>query len=529
LARTQIYSRQLALVLALPAILAAATFLRFYDLRDNPGWYSDEGSDINIAANLLAGRLQYFAIGESPMIAARPLLFHAILAGGFALLGEDIWTIRALTAACGVLSTVLLFVLARRLAGTETALLASALFAIYPSAILYSRFGFTYNLLTPLFLLFCYCLHRYAEHLRARWLISAALISGLAMITNPLALVLPVILLLVILICHRQHWPWLLVAASLPIVYGGVMMILSREAFLFDLSYTFSRFNVSLPLQLVDVIFHYQRLWYWDPWTLAGAIGLFMIPRRRARALALAFFFITLFSVARVATLDSLGFYRLIPLFPFVALGIAVLLVRGLPVVLRLVIGDVQTLFLRLGWHAGVKLDGRLHQRALGLSVSLILFFTLLSPFLATMVLDVYWAATRFPSGFSWAVAQEPSDAQQAIDYVNSHTMPTDVVLASPYVAWALDGSAADFQQALAYQGIATAHLPGNIPRERFLFDCSLSNARYVVLDELWRTWASEAMPEVKDMVSIVETWPLEMRFGEFEIYRNPASASERG
>ena len=50
-----------------------------------------------------------------------------------------------------------------------------------------------------------------------------------------------------------------------------------------------------------------------------------------------------------------------------------------------------------------------------------------------------------------------------------------------------------------------------------------LENATYVILDPLWRGWASAQMPQVAEMVRDVEKeWVLEARLGEFDIYRRP-------
>ena len=76
------------------AILIVAALARFYLLRTTPGWYADEGSDIEIAGHLLAGDQRYFAIGQSTLVAGRLPFFHLILAGLFSVLGRDIWVLR---------------------------------------------------------------------------------------------------------------------------------------------------------------------------------------------------------------------------------------------------------------------------------------------------------------------------------------------------------------------------------------------------------------------------------------------------
>jgi hypothetical protein len=52
------------------------------------------------------------------------------------------------------------------------------------------------------------------------------------------------------------------------------------------------------------------------------------------------------------------------------------------------------------------------------------------------------------------------------------------------------------------------------VPKERSVFAYSYTNACYVVVDRLWRTWASDTMPRVEQMVSVIETWPFELYLG---------------
>ena len=81
-----------------------------------------------------------------------------------------------------------------------------------------------------------------------------------------------------------------------------------------------------------------------------------------------------------------------------------------------------------------------------------------------------------------------------------------------------------------ATTGQATQHFPADIPFDRFRFDPRLENAAYVVLDPLWRGWASSVMPQVADMVrEVEEEWVLEERFGAFEVYRHPSGEGGRG
>ena len=121
---------------ALLLILSLAAYLRLANRADNPGWYSDEGTHIDIAMNLMEGRAQSLAITQSMLLVARPPLFHLLLAGLFRLWGAGIETLRAFTGGLGVASVALLYWVMRKAQGAGPALLSAVMLAIYPDAIL---------------------------------------------------------------------------------------------------------------------------------------------------------------------------------------------------------------------------------------------------------------------------------------------------------------------------------------------------------------------------------------------------------
>jgi hypothetical protein len=70
---------------ALCAILGLAAYLRLANLPDNPGWFTDEGTHLNIAQHLAQGEVRYFALNQSTLLAA----------GLLRLGGEPMMTLRA--------------------------------------------------------------------------------------------------------------------------------------------------------------------------------------------------------------------------------------------------------------------------------------------------------------------------------------------------------------------------------------------------------------------------------------------------
>src|SRR4051812_14185124 len=144
-------------------ILVLAGYLRLTNVAENPGWYTDETTHIDIANHRLLGQTQYMLIKDSTLMFGRLPLFHILLASYFQLSAnpDHMLALRAFTGLLGVLSVVLLYAAVRRSGGVALALLAAFVLAIYPQAVLYSRFGFSYNLLPPLILLAVLALDRY--------------------------------------------------------------------------------------------------------------------------------------------------------------------------------------------------------------------------------------------------------------------------------------------------------------------------------------------------------------------------------
>jgi len=170
--------------LALLPILLLGAYLRFHHLATVPFWYPDEGSNIAIAADLAHDGLGYLAFGRSSFINGHPHLFYLLLAGLFRWMGVEFVWARFLSATCGLLALLLVYILARSLLNPRVALLAALFYAIYPAAVVYSRMAFTYNFLAPLYLLGLYTLHRYLDSDRLTWLLLAALCAGLAPVTD---------------------------------------------------------------------------------------------------------------------------------------------------------------------------------------------------------------------------------------------------------------------------------------------------------------------------------------------------------
>lgn len=507
-------------VLLLILILALAAFLRFNNLRANPGWYSDEGAFINVAANLLDGRWQYFALQGSPLLVGRPPLFFAVLAGAFKLFGVDIVVLRGLTGLYGVLTVGLVYFVARDMWDSTMALLAAAFLAIYPGAVAYSRVGFTYNQVAPLFLLTFYAVWKYCDGQRMTWGLMAGAAAGLALATDYLGVVAVMVTGLAFFIRDRRmFWAALAPMLLVPVLAVIPLAFSAPRAFMQDVSYTFARVGPTPAMQLVNVVMLYSELLRREVWVTLGLIGLCLLPAQRGRGLALLMTCTTLLMFVRVFI--PLG-HHLIPILPFVALGVASLTKSGVPFVLQLVRDSLGCVHLRLARAGHGDTLNRLWAIGQPVVVSLLCILFVLSPFLGmlmTSLAEVSYGHVFAYQEDGFSVAAEVSAVAH---YLRAQSSPADVILASPQVAWALPAKAADFQQTLACSGRWAYGLP-SLGRERFAFDCSPSNARYVVLDDLWRGWGVRMMPDLGEVIGEVEKWPLVLSVGEFRVHRNPS------
>jgi 4-amino-4-deoxy-L-arabinose transferase-like glycosyltransferase len=429
-------------LLAVTSILLLAAYSRLANVAVNPAWYTDEGTHLDMARHLLQGRVQYLAINQSWLLFSRMPLFEILLSGAALSSGVSMHTLRTVTACLGVIAVAVLYVTAQRTTrDTRLALLAALLLAIYPPAVLYSRFGFSYNLLAPLVLIAFLGLVEFSAHRSTRWLAVSALSIGLGALSDLWMFVIVVPFTLIVLSRSWRDVVWSVPLALLPYgVYAAIMLLTVPQAFLFDLRFVLSRVNqLALDQQAAMLWQNITTLAAHDAWLIAGSIGLALLKPPRLRWIALAFFAIPIVLLGRTTALFSLSFYYLIPLLPFVALGVASLI-----------------------QYTAVWLAGRFELRvsrparaALGALIVVVVLFSV-----SQLVEQVRHGFHTDIDGF----LLDPIGVSVASAFVNRQTAPSDLVVASPTVAWMLQAQTADMQMPIAYRGRPTPHLPGSLP-----------------------------------------------------------------
>ncbi len=479
--------------LALLCVLLLAASLRLQYHTDNPMWYTDEATHLNIVHHLLQGQVQYLAIEDSVLLFARLPLFHLLLAVSSVLFGEGMGTLRGLTGMLGVLSVALLFVMTVHLSKRRSlAVFAALSLAIFPDAVLYSRFGFSYNLLTLFMMLLVWGMVVYTRTLSRAWLALGALALGLGLVTDLMmgTLILP--FLLVVGVTRWQDALRALPVILLPFaIYAAVMLLVAPSAFWFDLRYTLTRLNtLTIPEQVENVHRNYSILFNRSFWFALGFLGVFWITDRDYRWVVVLCLFFPLVALGRTVALFSLSFYYVIPLLPWVALGMGAALDGVWQTLGHKRILAVTGMALVVGIPLGDSVRHTLHQVQHR-------YVTDIDDFLIN-----------------------PDHAREVATFINAHTLEHDVVIASPGVGWLFHARTADFQMVIAYEGVEVVHLPGDIPISRFTFNPGYAQASFIVVDDLWRKWGIVHVPGLAALVQDVEThWSLVMQAGTIAVY----------
>jgi len=480
--------------------LLIASFVRLWNLEWNPAWYADEGTHIEIARHLMQGENYYLGITDSYLIAARLPLFEHLLALWFQFIGVSMLSLRILTALIGILSTALLYhVVASTSGNNRFALMTMGLFAIYPQAVIYSRFGFSYNLLTIFILIGLWTLNRYQQAPKFKYLIATCLIFGLGTISDFVAFsLLPPLLLLIIKI-RPKHIVIALIALGAPFtIYALLELHHHPDIFLYDLTYTLSRTGgISLSVQIENIIKNMQVLLTETWWIPVGVIGFIWIQPRHFRWTVALFTLTPVIVIGRTAALYNLSAYYMIPLLPFVAIGISAIINYGLPQVLR-------TLSLSV-----------VVSRRISIGLFIILFSV-----------SSWHITSDSQYGFKIGIEHfliNADEAYQIQSVLADYAKSEDVIISSPTFAWMVDANVTDYQLSSLSQQINGVFFPADLYPDRLAFEVDYVQADYAIIDTLWRDWGTVHMPTVANMLTAIQQWELILQTDTIQVYHNPS------
>jgi 4-amino-4-deoxy-L-arabinose transferase-like glycosyltransferase len=517
---------QVALAVAALGVLALNVALHTVRLAAAPGWDPQEGYNLDIAWNLLHGRLRLFALSSA--FGQHPPLFYLLLAALIHLFGYSMVTLRALVAIYALLTCVALMDLGRRALGVGPALWAGLVFAAAPTFLANTRWGYSYAQLMLVAVLCLWTLWRYLETGGGRWWVAAALLAGLGVLSDYEGVALIALVVAVVWSRERRLAPRAAaLAVALPLLGLLVGLIAAPGVFGADLLDTFRRASGGSPaLALVLALVNYYRFVTLDVWIALGVFGLFLVPERRARLLLWLYAGIMGAVVVWVREIGP-SLHTTVPLIPLLALGAGLAIHLGLRRLFAWVAGP--TTGPAAGGFAGWR-----GVRPRALLAALVLFVVIVSPLAVALAGDAAGLASTFPTRNEVAIATAPAEAQAAARFVLARARTGDLTLGSPQVVWLLDQPegatsaprpiyGADLLQTVAYQGRAAAFYPAGLPRARWAYDVSLIRARYVIVDDLIRQLATpDQVAGLIPVLATVRAWPVVYHHGEYTIYERP-------
>lgn len=184
------------LICALLFLVALSLFLRLYHI-DYMEFKHDEALNSFKAATLAKEGLIPLSSGASSTGITEPPIFMYLLAVPFLFTGSPVGA-AAYIALWNVAGIVLAFFFAKMYFGIRGAFMATALYAVNPWQVLFSRKIWTQNLLAPFVILFLFFLFLSLFKKRSKWIIIAGLVLGIVLqLHMSAAYALPVVAILV--------------------------------------------------------------------------------------------------------------------------------------------------------------------------------------------------------------------------------------------------------------------------------------------------------------------------------------------
>lgn len=266
---------------------------------------------------------------------------NGFLVGGWSILfGEDTFTkvelktIRLVPIILSMISSILVFLLGLKIYDYKTAIWALLIYTTTTIFVMNNRVVFAENLLTPLFLgaLYLFCI--YKKHITNAKAAIIGLICGLCVLTKELGIAV-FLSMLYLFIDERIRVKQILLLGSIFVFISGIYILYGfyydKELFLQIISMQSNRsigpqtltYILSTPI-IVNKIFY-------DGWYFFGFFSiLFSLHDYKKNKMiivpAAIYLFFLLFSLTRQG---EMGWY-IIPLFPFMALASAHVLVEGI-------------------------------------------------------------------------------------------------------------------------------------------------------------------------------------------------------
>jgi 4-amino-4-deoxy-L-arabinose transferase-like glycosyltransferase len=149
----------------------------------------------------------------------RTPVYPLFVACCYAMAGHQIAFAVAVQLLCSALTAAFLYSIGRRFFDATTAMTAAALLALDPLSVRYGVLLLSETVFTTLFTGLLFCTLAYLQEPRPRWLFASTLLSGLAILCRPIAILWPLALVPIFgLIARRQRSTYPLIHCALFLV-----------------------------------------------------------------------------------------------------------------------------------------------------------------------------------------------------------------------------------------------------------------------------------------------------------------------
>jgi 4-amino-4-deoxy-L-arabinose transferase-like glycosyltransferase len=503
---------RLIIAILILAACTAAVYFRFYNLRQTPGWYSDEGNPIDLAENWNQGKWKNYGVLGAPY-SQRPPMFMYVTAAAMRVFGVDIGVTRGVGTAASLICVLLVCWIAWKTLGVKEGIMTLWVAGVAPWIVIFGRFGLTYNLMAPFFIFSLITIYYYCQKPTMGWLIAAGVSAALASTTDYLGILCGVTVGLALLVKRPRAIGWFILAFLITIVAVLLPVILTNsQLFLSDTFRTFfDRGGVqSTPFSLISVLINYTELLRRESWILIGLCGLFLIKDGLLRNILLTSVGLTLLMVTRAYVPVGGGLHYLMHLFPIFGLGLAIFLLNAYDFLKGLLHREFSRLFAHIP---------RLTSPVSVFLTSIVVFTPLVWMFLSSFAMITYNVDYIFTGNDDLGLVNV-QHADQVRTFVSDNVNPGDLVLGSPALIWGLPTmNRADFMTALAWEG----HKPKNfieVTDDRFTHDVSLQKAKFVILDPLAEEFAVLVLPGMDAWLLEIHQWPVVFEAGDIKVYK---------
>ncbi|MBN1899761.1 hypothetical protein JW926_00380 [Candidatus Sumerlaeota bacterium] len=490
-------------------VLISSLFLRTRRILDSPGWFRDEGLYLEVAQQIGKAKLQMGAVNITFVGTnmTHPPFYFICANLFFKLARPDMYFFRLFNALLGVLACFTLFLLGVEagrfgkrnepapLSSEILGLLAAFFFSFHYDAVLYNRMGMPYNLYMLEAILVAFFILRYLRLRLFPWCLGACVVASISLLTVYYSVVFIPFILLAILYMKKLKHLWALACVPIPLLIFFAYLALGKTPGFRDDFLALK--NASRSGSLFVILLHYQDFFQTGVSYFIGLAGLLFLRRKNAAGfLFLLYLFIIHIVLRKEDTIIRFIHYPVIPILPFVALGVAAIVLWAWNGVRRFSPAFLLLIPAILGAWFGFRQTKE----------------------------GVYG---RFNSPMEFGMTKNTEDNFKAAAFINRNTKHSDLVI-STSVLWSLLRTLnADLAQSVVFKGEKIFFYKQDYPRERFLFSPEIDRAKFIVMDAFTNEWRNQQpdsswYPITKEIREIEANWKLVHTQGEFRIYLNP-------